>query len=122
MPENLTPDQLAERLCRRLNLSPASNAEALSAMLREALVGRFETAVAATKAACLSITEEEAERCRRAGAYPAERIAMTIASRIRLRHIDWVEAASSSSGRSKSAHSWPTLAWGVEGAHCLEHG
>ncbi|MBI1955903.1 MAG: hypothetical protein HYS38_05870 [Acidobacteria bacterium] len=88
MPENLTPERLAERVCRRLNLSPADNAEVVSAMLREALAGRFETAVAATKAACLAIAEEEAERCRRYGAYPAEEIALTIAQRIRLRHID----------------------------------
>jgi hypothetical protein len=72
MPENLTPERLAGRICRRLNLSLPTNAEVLSAMLREALVGRFETAVAATKAACLSIAEEEAERCRRHGAYPAQ--------------------------------------------------
>ena len=88
MPENLTPERLAERICRRLNLSPTDNAEALSAMLREALVGRFETAVAATKTACLTIAEEEAERCRRHGAYPAEQVALNIATRIRLRHID----------------------------------
>ena len=88
MPENLTPERLAERICHRLNLATADNAEVLSGLLREALVGRFDTAVAATKAACLSIAEEEAERCRRHGAYPAEQIAMTIASRIRLRHID----------------------------------
>jgi hypothetical protein len=60
MPENLTPERLAQRICHRLNLSSASNAEPLSAMLREALVGRFETEVAATKTACLSIAEEEA--------------------------------------------------------------
>lgn len=88
MPEMLTPERLAERICCRLNLKPADNAEVLSALLREALVGRFDIAIAATKAACLSIAEEEAERCRRAGAYPAEQIAMIIASRIRLRHID----------------------------------
>ena len=88
MPETLTPERLAERICRRLNLKPADNGEALSALLREALVGRFGTAVEATKAACLAIAEEEAERCRRHGAYPAEEIALTIAQRIRLRHID----------------------------------
>lgn len=88
MREVLTPERLAERICRRLNLSPASNAEVLSAMLREALVGRFEMAVDATKTACLAIAEEEAERCRRYGAYPAEEIALNIAQRIRLRHID----------------------------------
>ena len=88
MPETLTPERLAERICRRLNLKQTDNAEVLSAMLREALVGRFETAVAATKAACLAIAEEEAERCRRHGAHPAEEIALTIASRIRLRHIE----------------------------------
>ena len=88
MLENLTPERLAERICGRLNLAPEDNAEVLSHLLREALVGRFETAVAATKSVCLSIAEEEAERCRRAGAYPAEEIALTIAQRIRLRHID----------------------------------
>lgn len=88
MPEIVTPERLAERICRRLNLLPTDNAEAISGMLREALTGRFETAIAATKAACLAIAEEEAERCRRHGAYPAEQIAMTIASRIRMRHIN----------------------------------
>lgn len=88
MPDNLTPERLAERICHRLNLSPSSNAEVLSVMLREALVERFESAVAATKAACLMIAEEEAERCRRAGAHSAEQIALTIASRIRMRHIE----------------------------------
>ena len=88
MPEILTPERLAERICRRLNLTPTDNAEVLCVLLREALVGRFESAVAATKAACLAIAEEEAERSRRHGAYPAEQIAMTIASRIRMRHID----------------------------------
>ena len=88
MSEILTAERLAERICRRLNLKPTDNAEVLSALLREALVGQFHTAVAATKGACLAIAEEEAERCRRHGAYPAEQIALTIASRIRLRHID----------------------------------
>ena len=88
MPEKLTPERIAERICRRLNLPAADNAEGITALLREALVGRFETAVAATKAACLAIAEEEAERCRRHGAYPAEQVALNIATRIRLRHID----------------------------------
>jgi hypothetical protein len=84
--QSITPDQLAERICRRLNLSPRDNAEAISLTLRDALVGRFETAVATTKAACLTIAEEEAERCRRVGASTAEVVALNIASRIRNRH------------------------------------
>jgi len=88
MPELLTPERLAERICRRLNLSPTDNAEAISVILREALVGRFEIAVAATKTACLTIAEEEAERYRRVGASAEEQIALSIASRIRTRHIE----------------------------------
>ena len=57
MPNELTPDQLAERICRRLNLTPVDNAEAISSTVREALTNRFESAVAATKTACLTIAE-----------------------------------------------------------------
>jgi hypothetical protein len=88
MAEIHTPDLLADRICRRLNLSPTDNAEVISNILREALVGRFDAAVAATKAACLTIAEEEAERCRRVGASTAEVVALNIASRIRKRHIE----------------------------------
>ncbi len=67
--------KLTPRICRRLNLCSPDNAEAITATLREALIGRSETAVAATKAACLTIAEEEAERCRRVGASTAEVVA-----------------------------------------------
>lgn len=87
MPETVTPERLAERICHHLNLPPADHAESIASLIRADLTARFETGVAATKATCLAIAEEEAERCRRAGAYPAEQIAMTIAARIRMRHI-----------------------------------
>jgi len=88
MPEIVTPEKLAERVCHRMNLPVADNAEGITNLLREALVGRFDTAVAAAKIACLTIAEEEAERCRRVGASAAEQIAMNIALRIRERHVE----------------------------------
>jgi hypothetical protein len=87
MPEIVDPETLAFRICHQLNIPADEHVETLTALLRRELGIRHEQAVAATKAACLGIAEDEAERCRRAGAYPAEQIAMTIAVRIRLRHI-----------------------------------
>jgi hypothetical protein len=86
MPEIVDPETLAFRICHQLNLAADEHAEALAALLRRELGIRHEQAVAATKAACLGIAEEEAERCRRFGATAAEQTAMTIAARIRLRH------------------------------------
>ncbi len=80
-------EALSQRICQRLDVSTAENLEVVEALLREAIIAIGDARVAATKAACLQIAEEEAERCRRAGAYPAEQIAMTIAARIRMRHI-----------------------------------
>jgi hypothetical protein len=88
MPENVTPEILAERVCRRLKLPVADNAEGITNLLRDALTGRFDTAVAAAKVACLTIAEEEAERCRRVGASAAEQIAVKIARRIREPHVE----------------------------------
>lgn len=87
MPEIVSPEVLASRICHELNVRADEHAEMLTAILRRELGIRHEEAVAATKAACLGIAEEEAERCRRDGAYPAAQIAMTIAARIRLRHV-----------------------------------
>jgi hypothetical protein len=87
MSEILTPERLASHICYQLNVAIEEHADSLAAFIRRELRIRHDDAVAATKAACLGIAEEEAERCRRAGAYPAEQIAMNIAARIRLRHI-----------------------------------
>ena len=88
MPEIISPEILAERVCSRLNLPVSDNAEGITNLLREALDGRFDTAVAAAKIVYLTIAEEEAERCRRVGASAAEQTAMKIAARIRERHVE----------------------------------
>jgi len=44
----------------------------LSELLREALTEMREAAITAAKTACLEIAEEEAERCRNAGATAAQ--------------------------------------------------
>jgi hypothetical protein len=44
-------------------------------------------AIAAAKAVCLEIAEDEAERCRGVGATAAQQTALTIAARIRKRHV-----------------------------------
>lgn len=87
MPEIVSPETLASCICHRLNVRVDEHGETLAALLRCELTIRHEDAVAATKAAWLGIAEQEAERCRRAGAYPAEQIGMTIAARILMRHI-----------------------------------
>jgi hypothetical protein len=56
-------------------------------MLRTALVETRSVAITATKAVCLEITEDEAERCRSVGATAAQQTALTIAARIRKRHV-----------------------------------
>jgi hypothetical protein len=88
MRKSVTPERLAERICRRLNLTAADNAEGLTELLREALLDVRESAVASARAMCLDVAEDEAERCRRVGAHPAEQTAMNIAARIRKRHVD----------------------------------
>ena len=84
----ITPERLAERICRRLELPKSGDCEMLTELLREALTEVRQAAVAATKAVCLEIAEEEAENCRRVGAVPAGQVAMTIAARIRRRHVE----------------------------------
>ena len=60
-----------------------------------ALTATRDQAIAATKTVCLEIAEDEAERCRSVGATAAQQTALTIAARIRKRH---VEVARSNSG------------------------
>ncbi len=87
MPQEATPDILAERICRRLELPTADNAEVVAGLLRDALRDVKDAAVANTKAACLVIAEEEAERCHAVGATGAQQAALIIAGRIRKRAI-----------------------------------
>jgi len=68
MPDEITPERLATRLCHALRLAPRDHAEALAEILRGALADTRAAAVAATKTACLEIAEDEAERCRAIGA------------------------------------------------------
>jgi len=88
MRKSLTPQRLAERICRRFDLKASDNAESLTELLREALLDVRERAMASTRAVCLEIAEDEAERSRRVGANAAHQTAMTIAARIRKRHVD----------------------------------
>ena len=88
MRKPLTPAKLAERICRRLELPADRYREGLETLLREAYVEAREASVSATKAACLEVAEEEAERCRAGGATAAQQTALTIAARIRRRHVD----------------------------------
>ena len=84
----ITPERLATRVCHALRLAPLDHAERLAAILRTALVETRASAVAATKAVCLEVAEDEAERCRAIGASQAGQTAMTIAARIRRRHVE----------------------------------
>jgi len=95
MPDIITPEHLAERLCRTLNIPPKDHAENLAEILRVALTATRDQAIGAAKTVCLEIAEDEAERCRGVGATVAQQTALTIAARIRKRH---VEVARSNSG------------------------
>ena len=84
----ITPERLAERVCRTLNVLAKDNAENLAEMLRTALSETRDRAIGAAKAVCLEIAEDEAERCRGVGATVAQQTALTVAARIRKRHVE----------------------------------
>ncbi len=84
----ITPEHLAERVCRALNIQAKDNAESITEILRTALGETREGAIEAAKTVSLEITEDEAERCRSAGATVAQQTALAIAARIRKRHIE----------------------------------
>ena len=84
----ITPDRLAERVCRTLDISVNDNAENLTEILRTALTDVGDRTIGATKAVCLEIAEDEAERSRSVGAAAAQQTALTIAARIRKRHVE----------------------------------
>ena len=88
MPSVITPEPLAEQVCRALNLPAKDNAEGLAEMLRTALSETRDRAIGAAKAVCLEIAEDEAERCRSVGATVAQQTALTVAARIRKRHVE----------------------------------
>ncbi len=88
MRKSITPQRLAERICGRLDRKAADKAEGLMELLREALLDVRESAIASARAVCLEIAEDEAERSRRVGATPAQQTALTIAARIRRRHVE----------------------------------
>jgi hypothetical protein len=88
MPSVITPEKLAARVAHVLGVVPRSDVESLTEMLRPALVETRSAAIAAAKAVCLEIAEDEAERCRSVGATAAQQTAFTIAARIRKRHVE----------------------------------
>ena len=88
MPSVITVEQLAEMVCRALDIPAKDNAEHLSEILRPALSKTREEAIGAAKAVSLEIAEDEAERCRNVGATVAQQTALTIAARIRKRHVE----------------------------------
>jgi hypothetical protein len=88
MPSVITVEQLAEMVCRALDIPAKDNAESLSAILRPALSRTRDEAIGAAKTVSLEIAEDEAERCRSVGATVAQQTALTIAARIRKRHVE----------------------------------
>jgi hypothetical protein len=84
----MTPEKLAERVCRTLDIPAKDHAESLAALLRPVLGEVRDVAILATKTVCLEIAEDEAERSRGAGAPVAQQTALNIASRIRKRHVE----------------------------------
>jgi hypothetical protein len=88
MPSTITPEKLAARVAQVLGVVPRNDIESITEMLRTALVETRAAAIAAAKAVCLEIAEDEAERCRSVGATAAQQTAFTIAARIRKRHVE----------------------------------
>jgi len=80
MPGVITAEKLATRVAQALGVVPRNDVESLTEMLPTALVETRSAAIAATK--------DEAERCRSVGATAAQQTALTIAARIRRRHVE----------------------------------
>lgn len=87
MPDVISAEKLAAQVCNSLGIPPRDHAEALAETLRTALANTKAAAVTATKTVCLEIAEDEAERCRSAGATTAQQTALTIAARVRRRQV-----------------------------------
>jgi hypothetical protein len=88
MPGVITPEELAARVAHALGVVPRNDVESLIEMLRTALVETRSAAITAAKTVCLEIAEVEAEQCRSVGATAAQQTALTIAARIRKRHVE----------------------------------
>jgi hypothetical protein len=88
MPSVITVEQLAEMVCRALDIPAKDHAENLSEILRPALSKTRDRAIGAAKRVCLEVAEDEAERSRSVGATAAQQTALTIAARIRRRHVE----------------------------------
>lgn len=88
MPSVITVEQLAEMVCRALDIPAKDHAENLSEILRPAMSKTRDRAIGAAKRVCLEIAEDEAERSRGVGATVAQQTALTIAARIRKRHVE----------------------------------
>ncbi len=88
MPGVITAENLATRVAHAFGVPPRNDDGSVVEMLREALVETRSVAIAATKAVCLEIAEDEAERCRNVGATTAQQTALIIAARVRKRHIE----------------------------------
>ena len=88
MPSVITVERLAEMVCRALAIPAKDNAENLTGILRTALTETGDRAIGAAKAVCLEVAEDEAERNRSVGATGAQQTALTIAARIRKRHVE----------------------------------
>jgi hypothetical protein len=76
----ITPERLAERVCRALDVPAKDNAEGTTEMLRTALTESRDRAIGASKTVCLEIAEDEAERSRIVGSTAAQQTALTIAA------------------------------------------
>ena len=88
MPGVITPEKLTARVCHALGSSARDADGNVVEVLRAALVETRSAVIAATKAVCLEIAEDEAERCRNVGATTAQQTALNIAARIRKRHVE----------------------------------
>ena len=88
MPSVITVEQLAEMVCRALDIPAKDHAENLSEILRPALSKTRDEAIEAAKAVSLGIAEDEAERCRSVGATVGQQTALNVAARIRKRHVE----------------------------------
>ena len=77
-----------KRICRALDLSVKDHEENLTEVVRLSLNEMRDQSIEAAKAACVEIAELEAERCRNVGATVAQQTALTIAARIRKRHVE----------------------------------
>ena len=85
MGNSVTARKLAERICRHLNLPFSTHGEALEVLMNQIAATIRQEVASATRATCLEIAEDEAERCRQYGATAAQQTALNIAARIRRR-------------------------------------